>query len=367
MFFPIGDEPNPRGRAWVTYGIIAANVLIYVLLSLPLTMQRPDLNDPATLEYARYLAQESGVSAHVLLQQLSAYDIFVFTHGFKPAEPGWIDLFVSLFLHAGWMHLLGNMLFLWIFGDNVEARLGHVGYALTYLATGLSATLFFAAVQWHSLTPLVGASGAISGVLGCYFLWFPQNRVRVVMILLWFIDVLHIPARWVLGFYILIENVLPFFFHEGTGGVAYGAHIGGFLGGLAIGAAVQRWPWGRDDKGGSEPVFGADIHGTLHVADYLHMTPGQREQVHVEDVFTLADDLTDSRHFDDALAVLQRFIATHPYSEDLARAHLRAGFIQWRGLHRPTAAYQHFLAVLDLNPSADVAEVARRSVRELEA
>jgi membrane associated rhomboid family serine protease len=204
MFLPIGDEPNPRGVPWVNYLLIASNIAIFVLVCFPLSLRAPDLSDPGAISYLRLMATRTGVPPQLLAEQLSAYDLFIFAHGFKPAAPSVQDLLTSMFLHAGWLHLLGNMLFLWIFGDNVELHLGRAGYLGVYLVTGAAATLFFALFQLDSPMPLVGASGAISGVLGCYFVWFPRNRVRVLMVLIWIIDVILVPARWVLGFYLII-------------------------------------------------------------------------------------------------------------------------------------------------------------------
>jgi membrane associated rhomboid family serine protease len=148
-----------------------------------------------------------------------------------------------MFLHGGWMHLAGNMLFLYIFGNNVEARLGSVPYLLVYLLTGVTATLFFAAFAPGSQIPLVGASGAISGVLGCYFLWFPRNRVKTFIFLFPFLmTTVLLPARLVLGVYLILDNLLPFIINGGAGaGVAHGAHIGGFLGGLGLAYGFDRW------------------------------------------------------------------------------------------------------------------------------
>ena len=160
MFLPLGDEPNPRGVPWVTYGLIATNVAVYLLISLPLSGVRPDLGDPALAGCLRVLAEQLGgrLSETELLLQMSAYDLVVFTHGFRPADPAPAALLTSMFLHAGFMHLAGNMLFLWIYGDNVEHRLGPGRFLLAYLATGIAATLFHTAFDSGSELPLVGAS-----------------------------------------------------------------------------------------------------------------------------------------------------------------------------------------------------------------
>ena len=242
MFFPLGDEPNPRGIPWVTYGLIAVNAAVYFLISLPLSLGRPDAGNPLLLEYVQVLLEtlpQDRLIASDVLQQLSAYDLFVFDHGFRPADPAPMALLTSMFLHAGFAHLAGNMLFLWIYGDNVEHRLGPVLYLAAYLVTGVAATLFHTVFDPGSALPLVGASGAISGVLGFYFVWFPHNRVRLwVFLFPFFMNVITLPARIVLGFYLVFSNLMPFLISQGMpgGGVAYGAHIGGFLGGLG-------WAW----------------------------------------------------------------------------------------------------------------------------
>jgi membrane associated rhomboid family serine protease len=240
MFLPIGDDRKPRSTPWITYALIAINVAVFVWISLPLTQQAADPSDTFTLQYLRYFARERGIPVRGLLRELSAYDVFVFEHGFKPGAPRLLDLVTSLFLHAGFLHLAGNMLFLWIFGRNVEGYLGRLGYLVTYFVTGIVATLFFALFQLDSMLPLVGASGAISGILGCYFVWFPRNRVRLLMVWFVFIDVISVPARLVLGFYLIIDNVLPFLFSGGGSGVAHGAHIGGFLAGLVVAKLLQQ-------------------------------------------------------------------------------------------------------------------------------
>ena len=212
MFIPIGDTPNPRNYTpWVTYALILANVAVYLFISLPLSGRSPDPNDPLLQEYLRFLAPSlpPGTSLRQVLAQLSAYDLFTFAHGYKPGAPETGDLLFSLFLHGGFFHLAGNMLFLWIFGDNVEHRLGRAGFLLVYLASGVVATLAFAALAGDSLRPLVGASGAISGVLGLYFLLFPRNQVRVLIFLFFIFDIWLLPARWVLGFYVIVDNLLP--------------------------------------------------------------------------------------------------------------------------------------------------------------
>jgi membrane associated rhomboid family serine protease len=246
VVLPIGDAPNPRGVPVVTYLLIAANVAVYLLVSLPLTATPPAPGDPALDAYLRAMshAVRGDVPLQVLRQQATQYDLFVFTHAFRPVAPTLAGLFASMFLHAGLMHLAGNMLFLWIYGDNVERRLGPIGYLSTYLGSGVAATLAHWAGAPGSVLPVVGASGAISGVLGCYFLWFPRNVVRLLWLFPPFIGrIFEVPARIVLGFYLIADNLLPYLLTAGEGGVAHGAHIGGFVAGLAVAWLVA--PRGR--------------------------------------------------------------------------------------------------------------------------
>ena len=242
MFLPIGDLPNPRSTPWITYALIAINIAVFALVTIPLSLARPDLNDPLLPDYLNAMARQASVPLATLLEQVSAYDLAVFRYGYRPGSPALLTLLTAMFLHGGWLHLAGNMLFLYIFGDNVEYRFGPLRYLLAYLGTGIAATLFFALFVAGSQVPLIGASGAISGVLGCYFVWFPRNQVKVFVFLfpLLMTQVL-VPARLVLGFYLLVDNLLPFLITgSGGAGVAHGAHIGGFLAGMGVAAVSDR-------------------------------------------------------------------------------------------------------------------------------
>ena len=377
MFLPIGDEPNEPGIPWVTYGLIAINVLVYAVMCWPLTNQTPDPNDPLLLAYTQAMSHELGLAPNTLARHTSAYDLFIFAHGFRPNAPHLSTLMTGMFLHGGWMHLLGNMLFLGIFGDNVEVRFGRVPYLILYLATGALGTLFFAAFSLNSSVPLVGASGAISGVLGCYFVWFPRHRVRVLMVLIIFVDVILVPARWVLGFYLVVENFLPFMMESEVGGVAHGAHIGGFLTGAGFAMAVKRWwgspGWCRDLPPPVAPTPASRFRTALITHDfvaalqmYADMPMRDRHGLGAEEIFVLADGLTEGERYASALAVLQRFVALAPTHPKLPHAHLRMGLLHWRGLHQPQAAYQHFLMVLDMPAPAEVTDTARRALAEME-
>ena len=200
---PIGDDNAARKTVpLVTYALIAVNVLVFVV-------------------------------------ELIGGDAFIEKWAFVPsrflANPlgDSLTLFTSMFMHAGWLHLGGNMLYLWIFGDNVEDRFGHIKFTIFYLICGLAATFAQLAFSTGSNVPNLGASGAIAGVLGAYILLFPKERVRVLQGQ----QVIQVPALIVIGLWI----VLQFFSGIGsiagtaqTGGVAYMAHIGGFVAGFVL-------------------------------------------------------------------------------------------------------------------------------------
>ena len=135
-----------------------------------------------------------------------------------------------MFLHSGFAHIFGNMLFLWVFGDNIEDRLGHWRYAAFYLVCGLAAALGQIMLGPDSIIPMLGASGAISGVLGGYLLLFPRRRIKVIL----FNFLTDVPAYVALGIWIVYQIVSGYLTPAGSGGVAYAAHIGGFIAGLAL-------------------------------------------------------------------------------------------------------------------------------------
>lgn len=153
--------------------------------------------------------------------------------------PSVMSMLISMFLHGGWMHLGGNMLYLWIFGDNIEDRLGHARYFIFYLACGFAATLAHAVMNPNSRVPSIGASGAIAGVLGAYLLLFPRARITTLIPFFIFITIREIPAIIVLGLWFVLQlfvgvqsfGIAP---TEEAGGVAYFAHIGGFVAGMAL-------------------------------------------------------------------------------------------------------------------------------------
>ncbi len=161
--------------------------------------------------------------------------------------PAGVTLITSLFLHGGLFHLAGNMLYLWIFGNNVEDAMGRVRFIVFYLLCGMVASVGHALTNTHSLVPLIGASGAISGVLGAYLVLYPQARVLTLFTLGFFVRLIEVPAMIVLGFWFVFQFLNALVTHSG-GGVAWYAHIGGFLSGVALIGPFKRNSvpfWGR--------------------------------------------------------------------------------------------------------------------------
>jgi membrane associated rhomboid family serine protease len=345
VVLPIGDAPNPRGAPFVTYLIIAANVAVFVLLTLPLSGTPADPDDPLFQQYVAAVERSVDNPAEVgqFVQDATGYDLFVFAHGFRPVAPNVADLFTSLFLHANFMHLFGNMLFLWIYGDNVEHRMGGGRYFLAYIATGIAATLVHWMTSPGSLLPTIGASGAISGVLGFYFLWFPQNQVRLLMLLPpLFMNVFMVPARVVLGFYLVLDNIVPLLIAGSRGGgVAHGAHIGGFVAGV-----VAAW-----------------LHDRVVVrrgAEELATHPGEQP-------LALAEQLREEGRPQEALAVLERLLRTTSPGPEAAEVHALAGVVLLDDLHQPTSAYQHFAAALRMNPDPRTAGLAEQGIAAIQS
>jgi membrane associated rhomboid family serine protease len=231
--FPIGDDNEPgRGPAFVTLAFIAINVAVFFLLQAD--------NDVFTYGYS---AVPIEITRGVDLTRAVA----VLMDGQRvsiPQAPGpdpiQLTLLTSMFMHGGLAHLFGNMLFLWIFGDNVEHRVGHVMFAVFYRGAGIVASLAQILTQPNSPVPTLGASGAISGVLGAYLVLFPQNRVMVII--LRFVPY-HVPAIVAIGIWAVFQflNGIGSFAvsSETTGGVAYMAHIGGFITGLVFGIVAR--------------------------------------------------------------------------------------------------------------------------------
>ena len=178
-------------------------------------------------------------TAHHIVYQLGFIPAVFFTPADLPENmvlvPEWSTIFTSMFLHAGWMHIGGNMLYLWIFGDNVEAAMGRSRFILFYAICGTAAAMAQAALDPSSTIPMIGASGGIAGVLGAYLLLHPKAAIRCFFLILIFFRFINLPAWLVLGVWIGGQFVaVPQALSDTGGGVAYLAHIGGFLAGMAL-------------------------------------------------------------------------------------------------------------------------------------
>ena len=203
MFFPYKDD-NPRVLIpFVTYFIIGLNVLVFI--------------------YQYFIIPGAQLSEN-----------FMYTYALIPANPTILTIFSSMFMHGGFTHIIFNMWFLWIFGDNIESVLGHKKYLLFYFLCGIGAGLSQIQIDPESTIPMVGASGAIAGVLGAYLFRFPRATVHVLVILIVFITFIRVPAMIVIGFWFLsnLTAGIGTLGIEQTGGTAWFAHIGGFISGV---------------------------------------------------------------------------------------------------------------------------------------
>ncbi len=211
---PLHDDNPTHITPYVTYSLIAICVFVFLW------------------------QQSLGPAAEQAVYALGVIPAVLFNYASLPAGldviPPWMSIFTSMFMHGSWMHLLGNMLYLWIFGDNVEASMGHARFIVFYLLCGVAAALAQAVPDPQSTVPMVGASGAISGVLGAYLLLYPHARVLVFIPLGFFMFSERIPAGWVLGFWFLMQLISSSASAGQQGGVAFGAHIGGFIAGMAL-------------------------------------------------------------------------------------------------------------------------------------
>ena len=217
---PFRDE-NPSGTVpVVTVALIVVNVAAFVLLEVP--KEEPQLQ----AFVVRYGLRPALVTGYVTGEPAARKEpLLVF-----------LPFLTCMFLHGGWLHLIGNMWYLWIFGDNVEDRMGHAKFLLFYLLCGLGASVTHIALQPASPLPMVGASGALAGVLGAYALAFPRARVSTLVTLGFFITVLQLPALIVLGFWFALQFLsgLGSMRMAGSTGVAHWAHVGGFVLGLLL-------------------------------------------------------------------------------------------------------------------------------------
>ena len=207
--FPLYDDNPTRITPYFTYGLIGMNVLVFL--------------------------HEINLSSLQLEQFFQLYAVIPQELTINWSRE-WTTLFTSQFLHGGWWHLISNMVYLWVFGNNIEDRLGHFKYLLFYLTCGAIAALCQWFIGMYSAVPSLGASGAISGVLGAYLIWFPQARITTLIFLGFFITTINVPALVIIGIF-FVQNLISGFaslqaaanMSVETGGVAYWAHLGGFV------------------------------------------------------------------------------------------------------------------------------------------
>jgi membrane associated rhomboid family serine protease len=222
---PLRDRNPTRRTPFVTLAVIAACIGVF-LLELSVSASGGD----AALErfFEQWGAVPSHISAAVRTGDLGSQAI--------------VGIFTSMFLHGGWLHLFGNLLFLWIFGNNVEDRLGSAAFALFYVAGGVAAALAQVVIDPTSDAPLVGASGAIAAALGAYIVLFPGARILSLVFLGFFYQLLEVPAVIVLGYWFvlqLVSGVASLGAETAGGGVAFFAHIGGFVMGVVVGLVLR--------------------------------------------------------------------------------------------------------------------------------
>ena len=222
---PLRDIIPSRTTPVVTIGLIALNIIVFV--------------------YELSLGR--------------AVDAFMLYYGLVPAAFSWMNVITSMFLHGGFLHVAGNMLYLWIFGDNVEDRMGHGRFLVFYLLCGIAAALAQTITAPDSTVPMVGASGAIAGVMGAYFVLYPRSRIVTLLPLFFFFQVIEVPAIAFLGIWFLMQFVsgigsIGATIGRSSGGIAFWAHIAGFVAGIT-GVALFRRPerqrveWWHDVNG----------------------------------------------------------------------------------------------------------------------
>jgi len=211
--FPFKDDNPTRTFPLVTIGVIVINILVYIW----------ELISPSG---EKYIAYRYGAIPSSLLS-------FEKTEPFS-LHPS-LSIFSSMFLHGGLLHIGGNMLYLWIFGNNIEDRLGHFRFILFYLMCGIVAAYSHAITAPSSTVPMIGASGAVAGILGAYILLFPRAKVHTLVFFGFFVEIIKIPALIVIGFWAIIQVVNGILSQSlvAQGGVAWFAHVGGFLAGLS--------------------------------------------------------------------------------------------------------------------------------------
>ncbi|MFF8673008.1 rhomboid family intramembrane serine protease [Streptomyces sp. NPDC015242] len=245
MVIPVHDVNPVRRTPWVTYALLAANVVVFLLTPGMAGSLTGESSLAQLCHLQAFLDHWAAVPRELIHHQMPRL-VPTGEVGVGPQGPGCVvgpasydkspelSVLTAMFLHGGWMHLLGNMLFLWIFGNNIEDRMGHLRFLLFYAVCGIAAAYGFALLDTGSAAPLIGASGAIAGVLGAYLVLYPRARVWVLVPFLIFLP-LRLPAWIVLGLWFVLQAV----YSSGggvsdAGTVAYAAHVAGFVVGLLL-------------------------------------------------------------------------------------------------------------------------------------
>lgn len=239
---PIGDDNSDRTRfPFMNYILIGINILVFIFL------QQASADSDFTYAYVavpgEILSGQDIVREPIVQRDPVTGDSFVMRLDYTPVHV-WLTLFTSMFMHGGWAHLGGNMLYLWVFGDNIENRLGHLKYLFFYLLCGVIASLTHVFTTYflgdNLLIPSLGASGAISGILGAYLLLFPRRSVHIFL----FFTIISVPALVALGLWIVLQilNGTRALGGNEVAGVAYSAHIGGFIAGMVLIKFFDRAP-----------------------------------------------------------------------------------------------------------------------------
>jgi membrane associated rhomboid family serine protease len=235
---PLKDYNPTRRFAYVTALLIAANIAVYIFIQRPFSSNQ-DKDATFSYDYAAIpceVVTGRPLTTEEIIQTVNNGNDQACERNihptaadeFAPHKSVWLAIVYSMFLHGGWLHIGGNMLFLWIFGNNIEDRMGPLPYLAFYLVSGLVAAAAHIAVQPNSTVPVIGASGAIAGVMGAYFVLFPNVPIRTLL-LFFLVLIRDIPAKWLLGFWLVLQ-----FFTSPNEGVAWVAHVGGFVFGAIV-------------------------------------------------------------------------------------------------------------------------------------
>jgi len=274
---PLHDENPTSRRAWLTLALIAVNVAVFVVVQ-----PRADTSDGIefSYEYAAIpceIVRGSPLTVDEIVETVNGDDEAcrreiadsdtpngtprpsIHDEVFPEKNP-WLAIVASMFLHGGWLHLGFNMWFLWIFGNNVEDHLGRTRYLLFYLAGGVIATFAHVAIGPNSTVPIIGASGAVAAVMGAYLVWFPNARVRT-LVLFFLVLFVQVRAKW-----LLLAWLVSQFFLNTDSGIAWMAHVGGFVFGSLVGLAIResvraRTAMWRNDYSGDDYGFWNNRHG----------------------------------------------------------------------------------------------------------